>query len=366
MAPLAEVEDTGRDWQPLPRELIWIYLVAPWISAYLFDRASSWREYLFNVAGNYVPFILIPLACHTAYRSVVARVAARIRYFPAQLFVHGLVSATISAAVGLMTVPIHAFVDPTESFGAVEITRYTFICAVIGAIIVVPAVLVQRLRERVRANERRAQLAQRAALEAQLQALQARTDPHFFFNTINTVASLITEDPVLAERTLERLAELFRYALDSARVARVPLRRELEIIEDYLAVQHARFGERLRWAIHAAPELEPERVFVPPLLLQPLVENAVLHGIAALKEGGHITLRLARTSDGRLEFLVLNDGSSEPSPHRGSGSSLRELGERLRLLYGEVGAQLEAGPRAEGGYRVRLVLPSEPPPSEAE
>src|SRR5262249_51673126 len=130
---------------------------------------------------------------------------------------------------------------------------------------------------------------------------------------MNTIASLVRENPALAERTVERLADVLRYALTSSRQERVSLGDELAMLRDYLDIQRARFGDRLRYAFDVEPGLE--RLRVPPLLVQPLVENAVLHGVAARAEGGVIRLRVRRAA-GRIEVRVEDDGPGPGlSPH---------------------------------------------------
>ncbi|MFI5372084.1 MAG: sensor histidine kinase, partial [Candidatus Eisenbacteria bacterium] len=139
--------------------------------------------------------------------------------------------------------------------------------------------------ERARAVEQvRAELAQ-----AELRTLRSQMNPHFLFNALNTIASMVREDPAAAEDTTTRLAELFRYALRASDREHVPLADELAFVRDYLAIERRRFGARLTVVEDIAPGLDD--VPVPTLLLQPLVENAVRHGIAPRVEGG--TVRLA-------------------------------------------------------------------------
>jgi two-component system sensor histidine kinase AlgZ len=217
----------------------------------------------------------------------------------------------------------------------------------------IPGLTFQRQRVRARRAEHLALVERKAALESQLQALQARTDPHFLFNSLNTVASLIQEDPVLAERTLERLADLFRYALESSRVRTVPLERELSMVADYLALQSARFGERLRTELRVEDDLGA--IQVPPLLLQPLVENAIMHGTAQ-RRGGQIEVTARRERD-QLVLEVCDDGPGPgASRHTGAGTAVAGMIERLRLHY-EGRGSLVMQPGAGGGCVARLSLP---------
>ncbi|HEU4532900.1 MAG TPA: histidine kinase, partial [Polyangiaceae bacterium] len=211
-------------------------------------------------------------------------------------------------------------------------------------------------RDRVAHERARAERAGTAALEARLEALQARTNPHFLFNSLNTVMELVASDPVLAEETLARLAAIYRYALEGAERRLVLLQDELDAVRDYLEVERARFGDRLRYRFEVGPGAAS--IKVPPLLVQPLVENAVLHGIGRRIAGGEVRLS-ARAEGGGLELVVSNDG---PDPggkaHRGAGTSLRNIAERLRLLYGDA-ASLTTHRTPGGGYEARLrVRPS--------
>jgi two-component system sensor histidine kinase AlgZ len=211
-----------------------------------------------------------------------------------------------------------------------------------------------RLRRRAVEAELGAQQLERQALQAELAALQSRTNPHFLFNALNTIAALIAEDPPRAERAVERLAALLRYALDGAKRSWVPLAEEVAAVEGYLELERLRHGERLRASVDVAPELAA--ALVPPMLLQPLVENAVLHALAARRGPTTIELVAHRRGD-TLEIVVDDDGPGpDGSTHRGSGTALADLRTRIRVLYGERGS-VETGARPHGGYRVRLVLP---------
>ena len=134
----------------------------------------------------------------------------------------------------------------------------------------------------------RARISDAGATRARISALQAQVSPHFLFNTLNAIASLIPSDPGLAEATLERLAGVLQYSIASGMAQTVSLGEELATVRDYLGIQQARFGPRLRSSIDVSPELEKQTL--PPMLLQPLVENAVLHGLASRAEGGEIRI----------------------------------------------------------------------------
>jgi two-component system, LytTR family, sensor kinase len=189
----------------------------------------------------------------------------------------------------------------------------------------------RRARERERVEERlRSELA-----ESQLQALRARLDPHFLFNALNTVSALIHPQPDRAERVVVRLSELLRRALESGSEQEVPLREELDFVRSYLEIEQARFEDRLRvrWAV----DDDVLDALVPPLLLQPLVENAVRHGLAPRASPGYVEIS-ARRQGGRLLLSVRDDGIGVVDRGRtgraGGGFGLTSTRERLAALYG--------------------------------
>jgi two-component system sensor histidine kinase AlgZ len=194
-----------------------------------------------------------------------------------------------------------------------------------------------------------------AALRAELSALQARTDPHFLFNSLNAVAALIPTDPGLAELSLERLAVVFRYALYAGRCATVELVDELDAVTAYLEVEALRFGARLRWQLECEPGIDAFRV--PPLVLQPLVENAIRHGASGRRGATDVAVSVHRRGD-ELVLAVEDRGEPVAQPSRdGAGVSLADLRARLALAY-NARARLAAG-AATLGWRAEVVLPVE-------
>jgi len=212
---------------------------------------------------------------------------------------------------------------------------------------------IQRLRD----QEKQAAELQNLAREREMAALKAQVNPHFLFNTLNSISAMVTRDPEETRRMIARLAELLRYALDSSERDFVALRDELYFVRSYLEIESKRFGGRLRVEQEIAPETMD--VLVPPMILQPLVENAVRHGIAPSEEGGRITLRI-RLADGRLLVSVedtgvgVEDGDTRSLTQNGVG--LRNTDARLRRLFGpEAGLRLE--PREPHGFRVSFSIP---------
>jgi sensor histidine kinase YesM len=207
--------------------------------------------------------------------------------------------------------------------------------------------------DRARALETvRAELA-----EAELRALRAQIHPHFLFNTLNTIAALIRSDPAAAEETTARLADLFRYALRASEREHSPLADELEFLRDYLAIERTRFGERLRVEERIQPGLGS--VPVPSLLLQPLVENAVRHGLARRDDGGRLLIEASRRHETVL-VAVEDDGTGfDPdSPPAGGGFGIHSVRERLRAAGPPHAIEIHTSPGR--GTRIELILPLVP------
>lgn len=212
----------------------------------------------------------------------------------------------------------------------------------------------------IRALEARAQRADELATLAQFQALRAQIDPHFLFNSLNSIAQLISTDPERAEACIQRLAEIFRYLLTSKDRTFVTLGDELEITDGYLDIERARFGDQLRVDFDV-----PDRArswIVPTLILQPLVENAVRHGISKKVGGGEVRIR-ARIDDAELVLDVEDSGvgidATPDETTRSNGVGLRNVAERLAHLYG-AGYAPEVSSRLGQGTHITLRVPRKP------
>jgi len=195
-----------------------------------------------------------------------------------------------------------------------------------------------------------------AVAEARIQALQARIRPHFLYNSINTVLSLIRKEPKRAERALEDLADLFRVLMADDRSLQ-PVAKEVEIARQYLAIEQLRLGERLRIAWRT--DQMPADALVPALLVQPLVENAVYHGIEPLEGGGEITIEVRREGD-RVAFRLANPYRAGGEGHAGNRMAIANIRERLQLHYDAEASMRTA--QADGVWEVRILLPYIPAP----
>ncbi len=190
-----------------------------------------------------------------------------------------------------------------------------------------------------------------AITEARLQALQARIRPHFLFNSLNAVLSLVRSDPRRAEHALENMADLFR-ALMSQANRLVPLQDEAALTRAYLELEQLRMGDRLRVVWH--DQNMPGDALIPPLVIQPLVENAVYHGIEPQPAGGEISLNLYRSGD-KVHVVVRNPVAGEAGHHKGNRIALANIRERL-LLHFDLDAELKS--ELMGAvYQVHIVMP---------
>ena len=212
----------------------------------------------------------------------------------------------------------------------------------------------QRFREREQAAER----LERGLAEARLQALKMQLQPHFLFNTLNAISALIPDDAKPARRMLARLGDLLRVTLEHEETQEVTLREEIAFLEPYLEIEQARLEDRLTVVMKISPDTLDARV--PHLILQPLVENAIRHGIAARIEPGRVEISATRApNDGLLHLEVRDDGRGVDRDHEvraRRGVGLTNIRSRLEQLYnGEHRFELEN--HAEGGVLVRVTLP---------
>jgi hypothetical protein len=335
-------------------EFLWLYatvvVVVTQVVAHV-SGALGWRPSIIRSLIGLSPWIILSSVFLVLYRGSAQRFADRFARVVNPWLTHITLVALVALGVGAALRAVHSAmgvsIAPAPAFLAE--------CVMVSWIVVLPAHALEQARLRERRVIERLDAAERAAVDAQLRALQAQTNPHFLFNSLNVVAGLIHEDPALAERTLERFASLFRYSIEGSRATSVTLERELAFVEDYLEVQRLRFGERLATSIEADAAALKERV--PPLFLQPIVENAVLHGRV---DGGRSTVRVRVEREAeQLRVTVTDDGPGlGASAHRGTQTSLDTLRARLAAM---PGASLSLRNRDEGGCEATVLLPCERP-----
>jgi two-component system, LytTR family, sensor kinase len=211
------------------------------------------------------------------------------------------------------------------------------------------ATAISRAHDReVEAERMRTQLA-----ESRLAALTAQLQPHFLFNTLQGISTLIARDPAAADAMLTNLSDLLREVLRRGEQREIEFHEELAVLRPYLDISRQRFGDRL--SVGVTFDDAARRALVPFFILQPLVENALRHGIEARAGAGSIAVD-ARRDDGRLLLTVTDNGAGEASGENGSGVGLANTRARLRELYGDA-QSLDASRAESGGFRVRIAIP---------
>jgi LytS/YehU family sensor histidine kinase len=223
--------------------------------------------------------------------------------------------------------------------------------------------LARQAQAQVLTAQQRAAEAESAAQSAQLQALRYQINPHFLFNTLNSLSSLVmTGRADRAENMLLALSTFFRSSLSLDPTADVTLAQEIDLQRLYLDIEKARFPDRLHFEIEVPEALHDARL--PALLLQPIVENAIKYGVSKSRKAVLLRIAASRTGDGRMTVEVTNrlkNGGKEELPaatHEGTGLGLSNVSQRLEARFGQRGT-CSAGPAAGGGYKVTLTMPIE-------
>ena len=231
---------------------------------------------------------------------------------------------------------------------------------VFGTVVFYGRERLEHARTRAESESWRALAAERSAAQASLQALRAQVEPHFLFNTLANVSALIERDPAAARALVDDLARHLRSTLQHARAATSTLGEELDVIESLLAIMKRRLGERISWRIDVPESLRAQQM--PPMLVQPLVENAVKHGIEPAVAGSSIAVGARHDADGTLVLEVADTGLGLAQPDgpatsgSATGTGLSNLAQRLRAIYGP-GARVTLHENRPRGTIARLVVP---------
>lgn len=330
-------------------------IVLPWLAlAFLFTPGTlyfvtdkvSWRYILlhflvmFLIWAMYTPLIAAilrrqPLAWPPAWRAVVIHISCAVVLVLLHAALMSIFDIFVPSLRGTRRYA-QSVIENLMNFGAFGLVLYTATAACLAAWDAL----------------RRYHLRERNIVQAQLDALKAQLEPHFLFNTLNALSELVYRDPAAADRVLTRLSGLLRQLLDR-REHEHSLRDELSILREYASIQHTLLGDRLRMHWNIPDALLDARV--PTLLLQPIVENAIRHGVAQLRRGGDVTVN-ARVQGDRLQLSVRNDGPSPALPMREGGLGLSNTRARLQALYGSH-HELALEALAAGGSEVRIELP---------
>ncbi len=248
--------------------------------------------------------------------------------------------------------------------GRLSLVILTFFCLCAMVLLIEHRERLGRIKREHQEARLRAEVVERQALQAQLRLLQAQIEPHMLFNTLANLQGLIAIDPDRASLMLDQLIQYLRATLGVSRSESTTLEQEFSAMDAYLGLMGVRMGERLVYRLELPPQLRSARL--PPLLLQPLVENAIVHGLEPKIEGGDVLIS-ADARDGLLEITVRDSGLGLAAPggsgkpaHRGGGVGVATTRERLHVLYGERASVLLVPAQPEGTI-VRLTLPLETP-----
>lgn len=305
-------------------------------------RANPWQM---TMATAWIWASLTPLVMWNA-----RRIRDRVRWQPGRLLAH-VVSFVV---VHLAEVTVHHAARAIIVGGSRALIPLLFSVATFNALAYTAIVFIitamdseRALRERI---ERESRLETQLAI-AQFHALRAQLHPHFLFNALNAISSLIHTDPLRADRMLARISELLRLAIDSGATPEVSLRDEMEFARRYLEVERMRYGERL--AVHIDVHADAGRALVPNMLLQPLLENAVRHGVAPYSRPGRVEVLAARDGDG-LRIRVRDSGPGFDAP-QSTGVGLSATRQRLEKLYGA--AHRLSFTHQSSGFEVEVSLP---------
>ena len=321
--PEADALPDFRNLGVMARVLVAVHVLA---LAAVALAASDWRDALQDFVAAAIQFEP-PLIASLLLLYVAAPRLLRLPYWSGSLAVAALVAALAAAS--------HAAFGPLAAIG---LARALLLAAAAAAVVL------GYLRLHMKAHSP-------ALSEARLQALQARIRPHFLFNSLNAVLALIRRDPRRAERALEDLADLFRALMSDSR-SLVRLADEIALLERYAAIEQLRLGDRLRltWELDGAPV----DALLPPLVLQPLLENAIYHGVEPGTGVGDVLVRIARRGE-RVLSRIENPQLPAGAARAGNQMALENIRERLMLFF-DAEARLESRV-ADGRYSVEIEIP---------
>jgi two-component system sensor histidine kinase AlgZ len=304
-------------------------------------RDSAWTDLaLVSLYAQLVTLLTAAALCQ------LRRLLARL---PRHVAALGAFAVILGVATAMALVANEAYANLLASThlrpaGSRDVLAHVLIAGIIGGLVLRYFYVQEQLRAQ-----------QEAELQARIQALQSRIRPHFLFNSMNIIASLIAVDPDAAETAVEDLSDLFRASLRDAGTE-VTLREELDLCRRYMRIEQLRMGDRLRidWLVEDIPL---DEIRIPLLTLQPLLENAIYHGIQPRAEGGTVTVRVGWL-DGQVRIAVTNPLVSAPpgaTGHTGNRMALANIRHRLHAFYGEL-AGLESGPAGDS-YGTTLHYP---------
>ena len=323
-----------------------------------FGTTASWSTLLVRSLGDWWSWgILVP-----AIVAIDRRLPIAIEKLGHRFAAHVLLGLAMTLAyvyvdaIFLATLRVGPWSDVASLQPVKEALRGGFLWCLLVYLLIVGAWHSIRYSRQYLSAELRLERLERNFSEARLNTLRMQLDPHFLFNALNTISAQVTNRPAMARQMIEHLGDLLRLSLEPDRRQQVCLADEIAMLSHYIAIQKIRFGAKLDVVIDVSEQAR--KAIVPSLILQPLVENAVRHGLSSRVQGGTVTVT-ARLLKAQLQLLVEDDGVGLPEDwvDSGIGLGLSVTRERIAMLHGSLDAGLTVGRRAGGGTRVEIHLP---------
>jgi len=338
------------NWRDIKRLLIAIIIISLFLGS-LFSSLNG-SNWLLQIAASFIftffiassIFLLLTLA---GPQKIINK-PKRFLTMGFLIMIGGWIGAAIS--VGFFYIIFEYRININPSW----ILKNTVLSLFLGATCTGYFVLRERLEAAVKKlaeKEVTEQKLLRLKSKAEFEALRAKVNPHFLFNTLNSIASLIPTDPGKAEAMVQKLSRLFRYSLDASGPEMIKLKDELEVTEEYLDIEKVRLENRLNYHIEMDESLAD--FLIPGFIIQPLVENSVKHGIAPLKSGGQINIKCIKNTD-TCQIDISDNGIGLVDNENGKGFGISGVKERLALYYGDK-HQFEIS--NEAGVSIRMLLP---------
>lgn len=330
------------------------------------SSAAWWPVLRASLADWWAWGLLVPVIVAVDRRLPIAvsnlgtRLAVHIGIGIPSTLVYSYVAALLQVIVGVMVWPEAIGPGPLH-----EALKGGLLWDLLVYLLVVGGWQAVQYSQHYLASQLRLERMERNFSEARLNALRMQLDPHFLFNALNTISSLVGSQPRLARGMIEQLGDLLRLSLEPGRRQQVRLSEELEFLGHYLAIQKTRFGDTLHVVIDIP--VSAHDILVPSLILQPLVENAVRHGLSPRPGGGTVWIRAA-VDDATLRILVEDDGVGLGDAWTGdrAGLGLGVTRERIAMLHAAQDAGLQIGPRDGGGTRVHVSIPARAPEAHGD
>ncbi len=298
-----------------------------------YNDPARWFQYLYGsfIFSNCIGFTIYGLVHLVTPRIDRLPVVLRAVLLFFVFLIGGMIGT--EASLGVFIVLLGAQFDAASH---IRILLMNLVLAVVFGSVAVLYFSLRARAERLAVHLKEKEIAEerltRLKTKAELDALQTKVNPHFLFNTLNSIASLISENPSAAEETVEKLSELFRHSLRLTEKDTVTLAEELDLVRTYLEIEKVRLGDRLQYDVRCDERLRD--VQLPAMLIQPLVENSIKHGIASALGGGSISVD-AKETNGACVISVQDSGKGFQSLGDTEGFGLRSVQERLKLRYGE-------------------------------